>query len=159
MPDYAISAVGRTSGDEHLLTSGSSNEVLRFEEIGSRQNGTWDVADDPWNQFRIIEGPSSPDAQLKSEKAPWDDIATQAMERLDDIQYRWRNSMEPSSTLSAASSTDLTAKDSLSAFQSYLNGILKSYHHILDSQVRVTLVTSIATTAKTSIEILQRQQG
>lgn len=159
MPDYAISAVGRNPGNENLLSTEQSNEVLKFDEIGSRQYDPWDVENDPWNKLRIIEEPSSSNAQLKSEKAPWDDIASQTMYGLDKIQYRWDNVMNSSSFLDVNSNTDPTSKEGLSALRSFLQGYVKLNYHLIDSQLRMTMVTSIASTAKTSINTLYRQQG
>lgn len=159
MPDYAINAIGHAAGEERLLGAGPSHEVLRFEKIGSRQSNAWDPVKGSWDQVRIIQEPSSSDIQLKKEKTPWDDMSTHVLDRLDDVQRRWRHVMQSSFSLDASSQADISGEDGPKAIQATLKKIFEAFYRLTDGQVRLTLVTSIATTAKNSISTLYRQQG
>jgi hypothetical protein len=67
--------------------------------------------------------------------------------------------MKPSFSLDASSQADITGENGLKAIRSTLKKILEAFYRMTDGQIRLTMVTSIATTAKNSISTLYRQQG
>jgi hypothetical protein len=158
MPDYAISAVGSASTQERLLDTGSNNEVLRFQEVGSRQGGSWDPANDFRNQIRITQDPSS-NAHLKSEKTPWDNVAKHTLDKLDDVQQRWDKTMKPSVSSGDFLQGNRAGETGPKAIKAELQNLVKAFYRLTDAQVRVAIVTSVATTVKKSISTLYRQQG
>jgi hypothetical protein len=161
MPDYAISAVGRASGNERIADSVPSHEVIRFEQIGDETGSPWDTINGSQNQIRIIQEPSSADAQPKTTLFPWNEFANHTVDRLDNFQRDWRSAKRDMFSFSPDKSwnQDMPLQEIIKASQSNQQKMLKLTYHILDSQVRMALLTSIGTTVKNSISTLFRQQG
>ena len=169
MGDYAIGAVGQASGNDRLLDSGPVNEVLRFEQIGSREdNSIWDINLTSSGRIRIIQEASSSDAPQKTAPAPWDDLGGRMVKKLDDLQDDVNNSLKAVFDKDRFNldmprmenpSPMAFMKHLLKDFQSASWDMLKVQRALGASQLKITLVGSISDALKGAITTLYRQQG
>lgn len=169
MTDYAISAVGRTSGNERLIGTAYGNEAVEFEKISSReQNSIWDTDPSSSDQIRIIQEASNPNAQQKTAIAPWNDFTARLMEKLNGIQNDWNQNMDELlnsdfTKLEISQNADMSPTASMESHLRGLQSTLRSSLHIqralTGSQLKIALVTTVGSTVKTSISTLYRQQG
>lgn len=157
MTDYAISAVGRSSGDERLTGFTSGNEAVSFEDISNRQSNSWGLIEDSGSQVRILQEPSPADGTAIKAANHWDDISSRIVGGIDNIRGYWRNVMkEPASSDKVSTNNN---DDSLASLKRILENSRKQTFRVMMAQCAVTMTSSVGTTIRRSISILYRQQG
>ena len=160
MVDYAISAVGRIPGDEKLLNTLAVNDVRPSVEFGnSETTGPWDKIEDTQNRIKITQESEPAHGQSKAGKTPWTDFATRALDRLDDFQRDWHRAENELFSFDSSSNADISSEKGMNATRMIFRDLFKASYHMINSQIRMTLVSSIAGTLKSSITTLYRQQG
>jgi len=161
MIDYAISAIGRASAEEPVIKTAPAQEAreVSFETVGSRASSPWTTIDGSGNQISIIQEASPSDGQLKNVVPPWNDVAFRVVNRLDIIQRDWNRTERDGFSTDESWNPGSTLQESAAALRSGYQKMLKFTYHMMDSQFRLTVVSSIGTTFKNSISALYRQQG
>ena len=169
MTDYAISAVGRSAGNERLLDNVQNHEAVHFDKIGNRPDGNiWDAGAASADQIRIVQEASSSAAQLKTALTPWDDFTNRVVNKMNSIQNAWNQDVENASDknlfkidISSNSDMSLSARmqSLLKHMQSTLRSSLKIQRALLGSQLKIALVTTVGSAVKGAITTLYRQQG
>ncbi len=158
MLDYAISAVGRNTGAKTLTSTRPGSEIVRFEDIAPDQGNAWDGIGAPENQFRIIPEPSSVDKLSMTAMNPWDTVTSRVVEGLDHFQRGWRASMKAPAFPDKAFAPEGNS-DQASLLMSTFRSLEKFSFRMIGAQVRMTVVTSVASLLKNSVSMLYRQQG
>jgi hypothetical protein len=161
MGDYAISAVGRASGNERIAGSGPSNESIRFEQIGNEMDNPWDTINGSQNRIRIMQEPSSVDAPALKRMNAWDNISSHVATGIENFQHIWSRAM-------AIKDSDISDKSPMSGkgdsqssldLEKTLRGMRNWSLRIILAQAGMAYYTSAAETIKNSVSTLYRQQG